>query len=236
MDSFARHGYAQGHRSSRVETKPVSSLSQQWEYGYAAPSDGRRRPAEGVGFEDGHREAMRARDVYHRRPLGTYDPVGPYREREAIHERGPYREGEPIHQRVELRRKHEEPPQSRLEPRADSASDTDESGPRIARHTRLRDEDPGVVNYYFDLDPEPVFYSFGELAGRENGSPQLSGDGLSDNESGAAAQDEEVSAADETLSPAAYHVLESQYSSDGYEHGHHSAKLTAVLSERATVS
>lgn len=246
MSSVTSHESAQGHRPSRVETAPVSSRLQQWEYDYAEPIDGRRRPDDGVGLEeDVHREAMRTRGVHHGRRLGPHDPEGPYREREAIHRVGPYREREAIydrmapyrerrtihdrvrpyrereviHTRVKLHRKHEEAP---LKPRADSTSDTD--------------EDPGVDTYYFDYDPEPVFYSFGELATRENGSPQLGGDGFSDNESGAVVQDDEVSAADATLSPAAYHVLESQYSSDGYEQGHHSVKLTAVLSEKATVS
>lgn len=91
---------------------------------------------------------------------------------------------------------------------------------------------------YSDFEDENhVFYSFGDLL--QNGSrrdSQLDGS-ISDIESTAAPGEGNEGSLDATeRGAAAYHVLESRYAGDGYEAGHHSAKLTAVLSERATVS
>jgi hypothetical protein len=85
-----------------------------------------------------------------------------------------------------------------------------------------------------------VFYSFTGLESNlHRGSGQGGGLGLSDNESTVAVDEEhdvlEPDAMPVERGAAAYHVLESQYAGDGYEEGHHSVKLTAVLSERAVV-
>jgi hypothetical protein len=91
------------------------------------------------------------------------------------------------------------------------------------------------ANYY----PNRVFYSFtAPESNGQRGSDHGSGLGLSDNESTVAAEEHEVpepEAMPVERGAAAYHVLESQYAGDGYEEGHHSVKLTAVLSERAVV-
>ncbi|KAH6617426.1 hypothetical protein F5144DRAFT_596449 [Chaetomium tenue] len=91
---------------------------------------------------------------------------------------------------------------------------------------------------YSDFEDENhVFYSFGDLL--QNGSrrdSQLDGS-ISDIESTVAQGEGNEGSQDATeRGAAAYHVLKSQYAGDGYEAGHHSAKLTAVLSERAAVS
>jgi len=89
----------------------------------------------------------------------------------------------------------------------------------------------------------PVFYSFGEVA--SNGDRESH---VSDAESTDGTEDERLERVhspyvqEEALangsqhSPTAYHVTESRYAGDGYADGHHSAKLTAILSERAAVS
>ncbi len=118
------------------------------------------------------------------------------------------------------------------EPRAE-ASDTDSDD----RKTEIQ----------YDLaSDQPVFYTFGELSRKEKRDSHPGGDGLSDNESAAVSGDEQETAhtvLQGRLGPGGknhgagvvYHVLESHYTGDGYAHGHHSAELKAVLSERAVV-
>ncbi|KAK4246307.1 hypothetical protein C7999DRAFT_15548 [Corynascus novoguineensis] len=89
----------------------------------------------------------------------------------------------------------------------------------------------------------PVFYSFGEVA--SNGDRESH---VSDTESTDGLEDErlegihspyiqgEALANGSQHGPTAYHVIESRYAGDGYADGHHSAKLTAILSERAAIS
>ncbi|KAK4043881.1 hypothetical protein C8A01DRAFT_12591, partial [Parachaetomium inaequale] len=100
-------------------------------------------------------------------------------------------------------------------------------------------EGPGLVEAYSDVDDDanPVFYSFGESSSSGNRDSHLSGLSLSDNESTVVPEDErdEPDSNSKERPPAAHHVLESEYAGDGYAEGHHSVKLTAVLSERATV-
>lgn len=96
----------------------------------------------------------------------------------------------------------------------------------------------GHDGYY---DNNHVFYSFtGPASDGHRGSSHGGGLDLSDNESSmaAAGEEHEVPEPDATAlerGVPAYHILESQYAGDGYEEGHHFVKLTAVLSERATV-
>lgn len=104
-----------------------------------------------------------------------------------------------------------------------------------------RDERPAYSEAtYSDFENENhVFYSFGDLL-RPGGRRDSQVDGsISDIESTAVPDEgnEESPNANATeRGAAAYHVLESQYAGDGYEAGHHSARLTAVLTERAAVS
>ena len=109
------------------------------------------------------------------------------------------------------------------------------------------DSDDRKTEVQYDLaSDQPVFYAFGELSrkGKRNSHP--GGDGLSDNESAAVSGDEQetprsvqqgssVPGGKKHGAAAVYHVLESHYTGDGYAHGHHSAELKAILSERAVV-
>ena len=113
--------------------------------------------------------------------------------------------------------------------------------PRPSRqHTGLQEAFPVWDGHDAYYDNNSVFYSFtGPESNVRRGSVQGGGSGLSDNES-TVAVDEEHEVPEPDAMPvehgaAAYHVLESQYAGDGYEEGHHSVKLTAVLSERAVV-
>ncbi|KAH6842412.1 hypothetical protein B0I37DRAFT_392979 [Chaetomium sp. MPI-CAGE-AT-0009] len=113
----------------------------------------------------------------------------------------------------------------------------------IRREYQKRDEEYVRPAYsaatYSDSDDENhVFYSFGDLlnkGGRRDS--QLDGASISDIESTVAPDEVREDSANPTeRGAAAYHVLESRYAGDGYEAGHHSVQLTAVLSERAAVS
>jgi hypothetical protein len=107
------------------------------------------------------------------------------------------------------------------------------------------DEDPDRYDDGLTLH-QPVFYSFGKLSLEGSRDSDLGGGGLSDSESTAGpgndleapagSPDEGSMPGDKNHGAAAYHVLESRYIGDGYLRGHHSATLTAILSERATVS
>jgi hypothetical protein len=113
--------------------------------------------------------------------------------------------------------------------------------PRPSReHTGLQEALPVWDGHDAYYDNNIVFYSFtGPESNLHRGSGQGSGLGLSDNESTVVVDEEhevpEPDAMPVETGAAAYHVLESQYAGDGYEEGHHSVKLTAVLSERAVV-
>jgi len=88
------------------------------------------------------------------------------------------------------------------------------------------------------VEGDPVFYSFRASLGNGNRDSDLAGMMLSDNESAITDGEdlEETTSGDaKTRGVATYHVLESQYAGDGYEEGHHSVSLTAVLSDRAVV-
>ncbi|AEO59324.1 hypothetical protein MYCTH_2128378 [Thermothelomyces thermophilus ATCC 42464] len=94
----------------------------------------------------------------------------------------------------------------------------------------------------------PVFYSFGDLASREDEYGYLNGENASDDDSTVSPEEEHFEGSPSPVQqqvsppgsnqrgPAAYHVIKSLYAGDGYEGGHHSAKLTAVLSDRAVIS
>jgi hypothetical protein len=110
--------------------------------------------------------------------------------------------------------------------------------------TSTRAGSPGLDVAYSDVDDDtnPVFYSFGEASSSGTRDSHLSGLSLSDNESTVGPEEEreeqEPNSKDPNSKerpPAAYHVLDSQYAGEGYAEGHHSVKVTAVLSERATV-
>ncbi|KAL2127170.1 hypothetical protein VTI74DRAFT_11210 [Chaetomium olivicolor] len=84
-----------------------------------------------------------------------------------------------------------------------------------------------------DLD---VFYSFGDSLSDGKQGSDLS-PAVSDTESIGMAEDDQDTADPDVAGRGvpAYHVLESQYDGDGFEEGHHTISLTAVLSERAAV-
>lgn len=89
------------------------------------------------------------------------------------------------------------------------------------------------------VEGDPVFYSFHASSGNGNQDSDLAGMIFPDNESAITDGEdlEELISGDaKARGVAAYHVLDSQYAGDGYEEGHHSVNLTAVLSGRAAVS
>ncbi len=111
------------------------------------------------------------------------------------------------------------------------------------------DADPDDRKSEAQYDPasdQPVFYTFGELSRQGKRDSHSGGDGLSDTESAVVSGDEqETPHGVQQGSPgpggknhgagSVYHVLESHYTGDGYAHGHHSAELKAILSDRAVV-
>jgi hypothetical protein len=94
-----------------------------------------------------------------------------------------------------------------------------------------------VATYSDPEDEDHIFYSFGDsLRNGGRRDSQLDGS-ISDIESTVVPEEGKEEGPNPTdRGAAAYHVLESQYAGDGYEAGHHSVKLTTVLSDRAAVS
>ena len=81
-------------------------------------------------------------------------------------------------------------------------------------------------------DNGPVFYSFVPSSAGDGDSKYATG--FSDTESTAAVEkDQDLPTDPHERGAAAYHVLESRYSSHGFEEGRQTAKLTAVFGDRA---
>ena len=104
---------------------------------------------------------------------------------------------------------------------------------------RQEEEEAARQQYLEDVvHEEPVFYTFGhEMSTGIQGS-DLGGAAMSDDEATEAPADDELEEGNGNSKDGgipAYHILESGYSGDGREEGHHSVKLTAVSSERAAV-
>ncbi|KAK4149610.1 hypothetical protein C8A00DRAFT_18724 [Chaetomidium leptoderma] len=141
-----------------------------------------------------------------------------------------------------LERSSRKPPHVRFRGRkVDDSSSSDELGDGNEEDLAFA-EDWGSDNYTNNRNP--VFYTFGDLASKDNGGSV----GLSDNEFTAVPEEEQEMShgtrqegsapdaiPDANLDAAAYHVLGSNYTGEGYEGGGHSAKLTAILSKRAAV-
>ncbi|KAL2148195.1 hypothetical protein VTH82DRAFT_6903 [Thermothelomyces myriococcoides] len=149
-----------------------------------------------------------------------------------------------------------------------------ESGePKFDEVTVERGEELGSIDFLDGDADSPVFYSFGDMASKEDEEGYLTVSTASDEDSSVTMAEEHSQASQSPLppqppppppppptttttttttttqqqqqgsppgggqrGPAAYHVIESLYAGDGYEGGHHSVKLTAVRSERATIS
>ena len=202
---------------SRIETRiRPASRTPRWDYGSSTPlPDGIYRPS--------HSQSSRSKDKEQAEELKKYkrdsDPRTHLTEAQ-------------LRAKLEEARRRAEVEQARRRAEVE-ASDTD------------ADDRRAEVQYDLGSD-QPVFYTFGELSRKGNRDSHPGYDGLSDNESAAVSGDEQetprsvqqgtsVPSGKNHGAAAVHHVLESHYTGDGYENGHHSAELTAILSERAVV-
>lgn len=106
--------------------------------------------------------------------------------------------------------------------------------PVVERHERTAYSE---ASYNDSEDENHVFYSFGDSLRNSDGRDSQRDGSISDIESSVVPEEGKEENPNATERGAAtHHVLESQYAGDGYEAGHHSVKVTAVLSERAAIS